>query len=190
VGRQHRGPLQTEGDALSQRIGWANKLLECAEAASPLGGVFLRPAWDADTAGDPLLTIVLADEAVPSFRFDMLHEVTFVRELPAPAGWMAIKDGEVWRHLEHHEPGLIRHELWLVTRRTSAGRLDGWAASVEQDADDEGVAVVDVPVALRAARRAARSPSGMTGTGTAPGFGRVIPLVGFRSIGPSGSWTR
>jgi hypothetical protein len=105
--------LQTEWDALSQRIGWANKLLECAEAASPLGGAFLRPAWDDDTADHPLLTIVPADQALPEFRFDMLHEVTFVRELPAPAGWKAIKNGEVWRHLEHHEPGLIRHELWL-----------------------------------------------------------------------------
>jgi len=66
-----------EWDELSQRDRLASK---------PLGGAFLRSAWDADTADQPLPTVVLADEALPEFRFDMLHQVTFVRVLPAPRG--------------------------------------------------------------------------------------------------------
>ncbi|MBP2331242.1 hypothetical protein JOF56_011627 [Kibdelosporangium banguiense] len=105
--------LTGQWDDLSQTIGWANRLIEAAEVASPLGGSFLRPAWDDRVADYPLLTVVPGDEALPEFRFGHLWSVVFVEELPPPAGWKAQRSGEVWRHLEHHELGQIRHELWL-----------------------------------------------------------------------------
>jgi hypothetical protein len=103
----------TAWDELSQMLGWANSLLEAGETEAALGGVLLRPAWDSETAEHPFLTVVPVDEALPEFRFGVLQSVTFVEELPAPAGWKALERGEVWRHLEHHESGQIRHELWL-----------------------------------------------------------------------------
>lgn len=105
--------VQTEWDALAQNIGWASSLLEAAEVAAATGGVYLRPAWDDQLAEHPLLTIVRADEALPEFRFGILRSVTFVQELPAPDDWVQLEKAEVWRWLEHHEPGQIRHELWL-----------------------------------------------------------------------------
>jgi SPP1 Gp6-like portal protein len=107
-------PNETKAwDLLSQELGWSNSLIEAAETAAAVGGAFLRPAWDVDIADHALSTVVAADEALPTFRFGQLQSVTFVEHLSAPAGWKATRDGEVWRHLEHHEPGQIRHELWL-----------------------------------------------------------------------------
>ncbi|MDQ3577451.1 MAG: hypothetical protein M3443_07575 [Actinomycetota bacterium] len=102
-------------NALDEPIGWSNKLLEGFQTGSPLGGFYLRPAWDDRLARHPLSTVVPQDEALPEFRFGMLWQCTFVQELPSPAGWKQQSPGEVWRHLEHHEPGEIRHELWLGT---------------------------------------------------------------------------
>jgi hypothetical protein len=104
---------QDAWNKLADALGWANLLLEAFEVASATGGAYLRPAWDETVADHPLGQVVPADEALPEFRFGRLRQVTFVQELPAPDGWNQLEGGEVWRHLEHHEPGQIRHELWL-----------------------------------------------------------------------------
>jgi A118 family predicted phage portal protein len=113
--------LEFEGDAatqkvwdqLSQTIGWANTLLESGEVGGALGGSYLKPGWDTTVADHPLPMVVRADMALPEFRFNTLRSVTFVTELAAPADWTARNRAEVWRWLEHHEPGQIRQELWL-----------------------------------------------------------------------------
>jgi hypothetical protein len=104
---------QDAWNTLADEVGWANLLLEAFEVASATGGAYLRPAWDETVADHPLGQVVAADEALAEFRFGRLRQVTFVTELPAPDGWNQLERGEVWRHLEHHEPGQIRHELWL-----------------------------------------------------------------------------
>jgi hypothetical protein len=104
---------QTVWNELADDLGWANLLREAFEVASATGGAFLRPAWDEDVADHPLGDAVPADEGFGEWRFGRLRAVTFALELPAPSGWKQIEKSEVWRHLEHHEPGQIRHELWL-----------------------------------------------------------------------------
>lgn len=106
-------PAQDAWDEFALTVGLANTVLEGAESAAAVGGVFLRPMWDKNLALHALPTVVPADEALPEFKFGVLWRVTFVEELPAPDGWTQRERGEVWRHLEHHEPGEIRHELWL-----------------------------------------------------------------------------
>ncbi len=111
-----KSPVQEAWDAIAQRIGFANKLLEGVETGSAVGGWYLKPAWDDRLGKRPLLTIVAADMALPTFLFGELLSVTFVTELPAPANWSQRREStQVWRWLEHHEPGQIRHELWLGT---------------------------------------------------------------------------
>lgn len=100
-------------DELSQTIGWANTLLESGEIGGALGGSYLKPGWDRETADHPLPMVVRADMALPEFRFNALRSVTFVTELAEPSDWTSRNRGEVWRWLEHHEPGQIRQELWL-----------------------------------------------------------------------------
>lgn len=107
---------QETWDDLAQTIGWANTLLESGEIGGALGGSYLRPGWDKGTADHPLAMVVRADQAIPEFRFNTLHAVTFVTELAEPGDWVRRNKTEVWRWLEHHEPGQIRHELWLGTQ--------------------------------------------------------------------------
>jgi A118 family predicted phage portal protein len=95
-------------DELVEAGGIVNTLLEAAEVAAALGGVYLRATWDRELAGRPLLTAVHADAAVPEHRWGVLRAVTFWRELASGA---AI----VWRHLERHESGRVLHGLYQGT---------------------------------------------------------------------------
>jgi A118 family predicted phage portal protein len=96
---------QARLDELTEAGGVANTLLEAAEIAAALGGVFLRVTWDAQLAARPLLTSVHPDCAVPEVRFGHLVAVTFWRELSSDSA-------TVWRHLERHERGAILHGLY------------------------------------------------------------------------------
>ncbi|WP_435610820.1 phage portal protein [Streptomyces sp. C10-9-1] len=92
-------------DELAAADGIANTMLEAAEVAAALGGVYLRVTWDRSLAGRPLLTAVHPDAAVPEWRWGHLAAVTFWRELAADSV-------TVWRHLERHSPGRIEHGLY------------------------------------------------------------------------------
>src|SRR5690606_24588166 len=58
-----------------------NRLLEAAETCAALGGVYLRPVWDREVAGHPILSVVQADVAIPEFRWGVLRAVTLWRVL-------------------------------------------------------------------------------------------------------------
>lgn len=83
-------------------------LLEAAEVAAPLGGVYLAVAWDGEWRDHPFLRAVHADAAVPEWRWGQLAAVTF---------WQVVEEdgGKCWRHLERHEPGRILHGLYVGT---------------------------------------------------------------------------
>jgi hypothetical protein len=84
-------------------------LLEGAEVAAGLGGVFALAAWDTtfDPEG-PWLHMVHADAAVPEWRYGRLWAVTTWREVA--------RDGaKVVRHLERHERGVILHAVYEGT---------------------------------------------------------------------------
>ncbi|WEB44024.1 phage portal protein [Streptomyces yunnanensis] len=100
--------VQARLDEITEAGGIANTLLEAAEVAAALGGVYLRVTWDASLAARPLLTAVHADCAIPEFRWGQLAAVTFWRELSAAGS-------TVWRHLERHEVGRILHGLYQGT---------------------------------------------------------------------------
>lgn len=82
-------------------------LLESAEVAAALGGVYLRIVWDKETRDCPWINVVHPDSAVPEWRWGGgdLAAVTFWRVI--------LKKGKiVVRHLERHEPGLILHGVY------------------------------------------------------------------------------
>ncbi len=85
-------------------------LLEAAEVAGGLSGVYLVPGWDQDLARHPLLHVMTPDRAVPTWTLGHLSAVTFWTDLlnePQATGRV------VWRHLERHEPGVIFHGLYV-----------------------------------------------------------------------------
>src|SRR5690606_36393308 len=91
-----------------------SKLLEAAETASALGGVFIGPGWDTRVANMPLLRVDQADAALPGFRWGQLVAVTL---------WRVVEDDgcTVWRHLARHEPGVILQGRYRVAA-TELGR--------------------------------------------------------------------
>lgn len=101
TGTADEGTAQATEDRLNELVdedGIAATLLEAAEYASALGGVYLRPMWDPALCDRPLLTYVNVDCAVPEFWHRQLVAVTFWSELVNNA-----TTGEVWRHLERYE---------------------------------------------------------------------------------------
>lgn len=108
-------------------------LLEAADAASGLGGVFLRPGWNPKVADYPLLDVVHPDFALPEFTGRHLRAVTFWREV-------AIDGNTVWRHLERHEPGVVLHGLYIGTRTHLGLKVDlkQHPETAELDVDDDG----------------------------------------------------
>lgn len=92
--------------------GFYSRLLEAAESAAALGGVYLKVNWDKGLAPYPIISVARADNALPEFRFGILQAVTFWTSLE-------IEDtGAVWRWLERHEPGVILNGLYKGTADT------------------------------------------------------------------------
>lgn len=72
------------------------RLVEAAESAAAIGGIYIYPVWDKDLRDFPLMAIAQADQAIPDFKFGLLTGVTFHRAV--------YSDGlSVWRHVERHE---------------------------------------------------------------------------------------
>lgn len=94
---------------IQERIGWEAKLLEAADAAAGLGGVYFRIVWDADLAPHPMIDTVHADAAWPVFRLGMLAGVTFWTVLDSQ------DSGERLRLLEEYAPGRINYGLFRGT---------------------------------------------------------------------------
>lgn len=97
-----------------------NTLIEGAETAAAMGGVFLRPVWDRAIAGFPFLATAQVDQAVPVFRWKQLVSVIFWRQIR--------QDGtQVIRHLESHEvidgKAFIFHGLFKGGARTLGDRM-------------------------------------------------------------------
>ncbi|MFJ5638659.1 phage portal protein [Streptomyces sp. NPDC093223] len=101
-------------DATQKRLdvitdeGMLATLQTAAEVGAALGGIYLRPVYDQDVADRPWLHATHADRAVPFFTWNRLSAVIFWRVVHE-------EDGQVWRHLELHEPERIVHGLYQGT---------------------------------------------------------------------------
>ena len=123
------------------------KLLEAAELAAGLGGVYLRPVWDTAGLTQPTLTVVTPDRAVPEFSWGRVTAVTFWRELQTDE-----HTGHVWRHLERHDAAGIEHGLYVGDAGGRLGKrvpLDRHAVTAELLVDDAGMVELPAGVAGR-----------------------------------------
>lgn len=126
------GPARESQDELDRIVAESSlhaALLEGAEIASALGGVYLRPDWDTDLLDVPFTTVVHPDQAIPDFSYGRLRAVTFWREVA--------RDGQtVFRHLERREPGLILHGLYAGTTTHLGRQVDLGAMPATKGLDD------------------------------------------------------
>lgn len=101
---------QKEFDKLRSITLLDSKLLEAAESAAAISGIYIKLAWDDSLSPYPIPVIEQADKAIPEFRFGILTAVTF---------WKVIEKDEsnskVYRLLERYEKGSISYSLYLGT---------------------------------------------------------------------------
>lgn len=96
---------------------------EAAESQAAIGGSYLRAVWDKTVADQPWLTNMSPEDAVPEWSFGKLTAVTFFETL-------SVVGSVVTRHLERHEPGIIRHAVYVGTQ-TSLGEVRPLAEFVQ-----------------------------------------------------------
>lgn len=72
---------QAELDKMLTQSGFYSKIIEAAEIASAIGGVYMKIAWDTDISDQPIPVVVQADQAFPVFKFGVLQKVTFVYDI-------------------------------------------------------------------------------------------------------------
>lgn len=105
--------IDADQKALDQMLtdsGFFKKILEAAESASALGGVFVKVAWDSDLSPYPIPVIVQADDAFPEFKFGTLSAFESLA-----ATYCTTPDGttsRVYRHFERYERGKIINRLF------------------------------------------------------------------------------
>jgi A118 family predicted phage portal protein len=73
------------------------RLVEAAESAAALGGVYIYPVWDKDLRDFPIMAVAQSDMAVPEFKHGILTAVTF-HKIVSEQG-----SNVVTRLLERHE---------------------------------------------------------------------------------------
>lgn len=99
---------QTGTDVMLLESGFFRKIIEGAEAAAGIGGVYIKVAWDEELCPYPIPVVVQTDRAIPEFKFGILTAVTFWSVVE-----IASNGNKVYRLLERYERGYIRSELWV-----------------------------------------------------------------------------
>lgn len=96
---------QKQLDDMLTKSGFYKTLVEAAEVASAMGGVYLKAAWDSELSENPIPVIAHCEQAFPKFKFGKLVEVTLVHEVS--------NDGStVFRLAETISKGQIINELY------------------------------------------------------------------------------
>lgn len=123
--KQKNEAINNDQKALDQMLtgsGFFKKILEAAESASPMGGVFIKVAWDSDLSPYPIPVVVQADDAFPEFKFGIL---TAFESLAAT--YCSSPDGatsKIYRHFERYEKGKIVHRLFEGTSDSLGVEVD------------------------------------------------------------------
>ena len=92
-------------DDMLTKSGLFKRLVEAAEVASAIGGVYMKVAWDSELSENPIPVIAQCEQAFPTFKFGKLVRVTLVYEVS--------NDGStVYRLAETTEKGKITNELY------------------------------------------------------------------------------
>ena len=92
-------------DKMLTDSGFYQRLVEAAEVASAIGGVYLKIAWDSEVSEYPIPMVVQCEQAFPKFKFGRLECVDLVYEVA--------NDGStVYRLVETIKKGEITNTLY------------------------------------------------------------------------------
>lgn len=108
---------QDELDKMLVESGFYRKIVEAAEVASAIGGVFIKVAWDSELSDYPIPVVVQPEQAFPRFKFGKLTEVELVYEVS--------NDGStVYRLVERISKGKIENELYKGSSDRLGNKVD------------------------------------------------------------------
>ena len=97
---------QKQLDDILTKSGFYKRLVEGAEIASAIGGVYIKIAWDSELSEYPIPVIAQPEQAFPEFKFGHLFKVTLVYEVS--------NDGsKVYRLAETISKGKIENKLYV-----------------------------------------------------------------------------
>ncbi len=127
---------QKDLDTMLLKSGFYKKILEAAEVASAIGGVYLKVAWDTDISENPIPVVVQCEQAFPTFKFGHLVKVTLVYDV--------FNDGsKVYRLAETIEKGKITNALYSGSADCLGLEVDlsecEATKSLEKEVDTAGV---------------------------------------------------
>lgn len=128
---------QARLDEIISLNGFNNTLLEAAEVASALGGVFLKLNWDSSLANYPIISIAQPDTAWFDCQFGIITGITFSKEVAEDNKY------RTYRLLEYHTPGRIENALYVSRNSKEIGDripLNSIAETADlQDIIDTGI---------------------------------------------------
>lgn len=108
---------QSDLDTMLTESGFFNKLVEAAEVASAIGGVYIKVAWDSELSEHPIPVICQCDDAFPIFKFGKLAKVSFAYEIS--------NDGsKVYRLIETISKGKIENTLYHGSKDNLGVKVD------------------------------------------------------------------
>lgn len=104
-------------DDMLTKSGFYKKILEGAEVASAIGGVYIKIAWDSELSSEPIPVIAQCEQAFPTFRFGKLVKVTLVYDVE--------NDGsKVCRLAETISKGKIENQLYIGSADCLGNKAD------------------------------------------------------------------
>lgn len=140
--RQSFKDTQSRLDLMLMESGFYRKILEGAETASAMGGVYIKLAWDRELSEYPIPVIEQVDRAIPEFKFGILSAVTFWRIIKAE------KDIKIYRLLERYDKGVITYNLYVGTQERLGKRIELASISETEDLEDQVEFGIDAVLAV------------------------------------------
>ena len=119
---------QSTLDKMLTDSGFFQKLVEAAEVASAIGGVYVKIAWDSELSEYPIPVIAQCEQAFPEFKFGKLVKVTLVYEVS--------NDGStVYRLAETISKGKIENVLYQGSADNLGNACELSACEATKDLD-------------------------------------------------------
>jgi A118 family predicted phage portal protein len=120
---------QSTLDKMLTESGFYQKLVEGAEVASAIGGVYLKIAWDSELSEYPIPVIAQCEQAFPTFKFGKLVKVKLVYEVEY--------DGSTcYRLVETIEKGKITNELYQGSADNLGNKVSLSECEATKDLDE------------------------------------------------------
>lgn len=113
-----------------------SKLIETVETAAAMGGAYLKVNWDAEFKDFPILRVAQSDNAIPEWKFGFLNRVLFHKIIDE-------YEGVIYRHIEYHEPGLIKNALYKGTIHNIGRQIPLTEHRVTENMEEEILTGID-----------------------------------------------